>query len=67
MFDWSNLVRHYDDAHKLALERIGDPRPGKVEVRMVLIQRCAGVENSKGDREDAKARRKIAKKRIGHR
>jgi len=35
LFDWSNLARHYDDAHKLALERIGAPRPGKVEVRMV--------------------------------
>ena len=35
LFDWSNLARHYDDAHKLALERIGAPRPGKVEVRLV--------------------------------
>jgi glycogen synthase len=35
LFDWSNLVRHYDDAHKMALERIGAPRPGKIEVRIV--------------------------------
>jgi len=35
LFDWSNLVKHYDDAHKMALERIGAPRPGKIEVRIV--------------------------------
>lgn len=35
LFDWSNLVRHYDEAHNLALERIGAPRQGALEVRMV--------------------------------
>ena len=23
VFDWSNLVRHYDEAHRMALDRIG--------------------------------------------
>jgi glycogen(starch) synthase len=35
LFDWSNLAKHYDEAHKLALERIGAPRAGSIEVRMV--------------------------------
>lgn len=35
LFDWSNLAKHYDEAHKLALERIGAPRPGTLEVRTV--------------------------------
>jgi glycogen(starch) synthase len=35
LFDWSNLARHYDDAHKLALERIGAPRPGRIDIRVV--------------------------------
>ena len=38
LFDWSNLAKHYDEAHKLALERLGTPKPAKVgavEVRVV--------------------------------
>ena len=35
LFDWSNLIRHYDDAHNLALERIGAPKQGMLEVRAV--------------------------------
>jgi glycogen(starch) synthase len=35
MFDWSTLVRHYDEAHDLALQRIGAPRQGKIEIRFV--------------------------------
>jgi glycogen(starch) synthase len=35
LFDWSNLVRHYDEAHNLALERIGAPRQGALEVKVV--------------------------------
>jgi glycogen(starch) synthase len=35
MFDWSVMVKHYHAAHELALERIGAPRPGKLEVRAV--------------------------------
>ncbi|HWE95900.1 MAG TPA: glycosyltransferase [Tepidisphaeraceae bacterium] len=35
LFDWSNLVKHYDEAHRLALDRIGAPRPGTIEVRLV--------------------------------
>jgi glycogen(starch) synthase len=35
MFDWSSLIRHYDEAHDLALERIGAPRQGKIEIRFV--------------------------------
>ena len=34
-FDWSVLVRHYDDAHNMALERTGSKRLGVVEVRLV--------------------------------
>jgi glycogen(starch) synthase len=35
LFDWSNLVRHYDEAHNLALERIGAAKQGSLEVRVV--------------------------------
>jgi glycogen(starch) synthase len=35
LFDWSTLVRHYDEAHNLALQRIGAPAQGKLEVRIV--------------------------------
>jgi glycogen(starch) synthase len=35
LFDWSNLVRHYNEAHELALERVGAPRPGRFELRLV--------------------------------
>jgi glycogen(starch) synthase len=35
LFDWSALGRHYREAHDMALERIGAPRPGRVEIRMV--------------------------------
>lgn len=35
LFDWSALARHYREAHDLALERVGAPRPGRVEIRMV--------------------------------
>jgi glycogen(starch) synthase len=35
MFDWSTLIRHYDEAHNLALERAGAQRMGSVEVRQV--------------------------------
>ena len=34
-FDWSNLARHYDEAHGLALERVGAKRQGALEVRLV--------------------------------
>lgn len=34
-FDWSVLVRHYDDAHSMALERTGSKRLGVVEIRLV--------------------------------
>jgi glycogen synthase len=34
-FDWSTLVKHYDEAHNLALERTGSKRLGSLEVRMV--------------------------------
>jgi glycogen synthase len=33
LFDWSVLVRHYDTAHNLAIERVG--KTGTVEVRIV--------------------------------
>lgn len=36
VFDWSNLVKHYHEAHNLALERTGATgRIGRVEVRVV--------------------------------
>jgi len=34
-FDWSTLVNHYDEAHNLALERVGAKRQGQLEVRVV--------------------------------
>jgi glycogen(starch) synthase len=34
-FDWSVLVRHYDDAHNMALERTGSKRMGVLEIRLV--------------------------------
>jgi glycogen(starch) synthase len=34
-FDWSQLVKHYHAAHDLALERVGAPRMGKVELKFV--------------------------------
>jgi glycogen(starch) synthase len=34
MFDWSVLIRHYDQAHDLALSR-GPVQPGKVDVHLV--------------------------------
>ncbi|HEY7117860.1 MAG TPA: glycosyltransferase, partial [Tepidisphaeraceae bacterium] len=34
MFDWSVLIKHYDEAHELALSRIG-ASVGRIEVRMV--------------------------------
>jgi glycogen(starch) synthase len=36
LFDWSVLVRHYGEAHDMALSRIGAPlTPGGLEVRVV--------------------------------
>jgi glycogen(starch) synthase len=35
MFDWSALIRHYHEAHDLALERVYGKRPGKFELRIV--------------------------------
>jgi hypothetical protein len=35
LFDWSNLAKHYDEAHKLALDRIGTPKAGSIDVRVV--------------------------------
>lgn len=35
LFDWSALARHYDEAHSLALERVGAPRVGRIELKMV--------------------------------
>jgi glycogen(starch) synthase len=35
LFDWSVLAKHYHEAHDLALERVGAPRPGHFEMRMV--------------------------------
>jgi len=35
MFDWSTLVRHYHEAHDLALERTHGKRPGKLEVKVI--------------------------------
>ncbi len=34
-FDWSTLVKQYHAAHDLAMERVGAPKPGKLELRMV--------------------------------
>jgi glycogen(starch) synthase len=35
LFDWSALARHYDEAHSMALERVGAPRMGRLDVKMV--------------------------------
>lgn len=35
MFDWSVLGRHYDEAQDLALSRVGLPKTGKLDVRVV--------------------------------
>ena len=35
IFDWSKLIRHYNDAHDLAISRTGGARPGRMEVRVV--------------------------------
>jgi glycogen(starch) synthase len=35
LFDWSALARHYDEAHSMALERIGAPRMGRLDLKMV--------------------------------
>ncbi len=34
-FDWSTLVRHYHQAHDLAMERVGAGKPGELKVRMI--------------------------------
>ena len=34
-FDWSTLVKHYHQAHDLAMERVGAPRAGDLKVRMI--------------------------------
>ncbi|MBV8780730.1 MAG: glycosyltransferase [Phycisphaerae bacterium] len=35
IFDWSKLIRHYHDAHDMAIARTGGARPGRFEVRIV--------------------------------
>jgi glycogen(starch) synthase len=35
LFDWAALAKHYHAAHDLALERIGAPRMGKLELKLV--------------------------------
>ena len=35
MFDWSALIKHYHAAHDLAMERVGAPRMGALEVKLV--------------------------------
>ncbi len=35
VFDWSALVKHYHEAHQMAMERVGAARPGRLEVRVV--------------------------------
>lgn len=35
MFDWSVLLKHYNEAHDMALDRRGARRTGTIEVRMV--------------------------------
>ena len=35
MFDWSALIKHYEQAHELALDRAAAVRPGKIEVKLV--------------------------------
>jgi glycogen(starch) synthase len=34
LFDWSALIRHYKEAHEMAIERVGS-RVGRLEIRMV--------------------------------
>jgi glycogen(starch) synthase len=34
LFDWSELVKHYDQAHEMALARL-EQRVGRVEIRLV--------------------------------
>ena len=34
-FDWSSLVRHYHQAHDMAMERVGAPRVGHLQVRVI--------------------------------
>jgi glycogen(starch) synthase len=34
-FDWSVLVRHYHEAHDLAMQRVGAPKVGAMDVRLV--------------------------------
>lgn len=35
LFDWSNLIKHYHEAHDMALDRVGARRVGTLEVRIV--------------------------------
>jgi glycogen(starch) synthase len=35
LFDWSALIRHYREAHDMALDRVGASRPGRLEIRLV--------------------------------
>jgi len=35
MFDWSQLIDYYNEAHDLALERGGSYKPGAIDVRVV--------------------------------
>jgi glycogen(starch) synthase len=35
LFDWSALIRHYHEAHDLALERTHGIRPGRLELKVV--------------------------------
>jgi glycogen(starch) synthase len=35
LFDWSALIVNYNEAHDLALKRLAQGHPGKVEVKVV--------------------------------
>jgi len=35
IFDWAKLVRHYHEAHDMAISRTGGNRPGKLDVLLV--------------------------------
>jgi len=35
LFDWSNLIKHYHEAHDMALDRVGARHVGKLELRLV--------------------------------
>ena len=35
VFDWSKLIKHYNDAHDLAISRTGGNRPGRLDIRVV--------------------------------